>query len=57
MIWLKIMLGLYALGFVLMSALQASIGPVTLGLAFVRAVAWPIFLATGWPHGAPLPMD
>jgi hypothetical protein len=30
---------------------------VTPGLALLRAAVWPVFWATGWPHGAPLPMD
>lgn len=30
---------------------------VTPSLAFLRAAVWPIFLATGWPHGYPMPMD
>lgn len=30
---------------------------VTPGLALVRALLWPIWIATGWPAGTPLPMD
>ena len=30
---------------------------VTLELAAWRAAVWPIFWATGWPHGTSMPMD
>lgn len=30
---------------------------VTVDLAFFRALVWPVFWATGWPHGTPLLMD
>jgi hypothetical protein len=30
---------------------------VTFGLALLRSAAWPLWIAFGWPHGAPLPMD
>lgn len=30
---------------------------VTPGLALARAAVWPYFIATGRPHGTPLPMD
>ncbi len=30
---------------------------VTLPLALIRAAVWPVWWLTGWPHGAPLPMD
>lgn len=31
--------------------------PVTFGLALLRSAVWPIWIATGWPNGSPLPMD
>lgn len=30
---------------------------VTPSLALMRAIVWPIFWVTGWPHGTPMPMD
>jgi hypothetical protein len=30
---------------------------VTPGLALLRAAVWPLWIATGQPHGSPLPMD
>ena len=47
----------YAIGFVLILALNLSIGPVTPALALSRAAVWPAWIATGWPHGVPLTMD
>jgi hypothetical protein len=35
----------------------AALPMVTLGLAFLRAAIWPVWIATGHPHGSPLPMD
>lgn len=31
--------------------------PVTLPLALLRSIVWPIWLTTGWPHGQRMPMD
>lgn len=31
--------------------------PVTFGVALVRSFLWPAWVLTGWPHGAPMPMD
>lgn len=45
------LIGAYVLGFVGIFLLNASIGPVTLGLALARAAVWPIWVATGWPQG------
>jgi len=30
---------------------------VTFPLAVLRSAAWPLWIAFGWPHGTPLPMD
>ncbi len=30
---------------------------VTFPLALLRSLAWPCWIAFGWPHGTPLPMD
>lgn len=30
---------------------------VTLPLAALRSIVWPVYWMTGWPHGVPLPMD
>lgn len=49
---------IYATGFVAVFAFHiVFLQMVTPGLALARAAAWPIFWATGWPHGTPMPMD
>ena len=54
----KIIGAIYATGFVAFFAFHVVfLQMVTPGLAFARAAMWPIFWATGWPHGTPLPMD
>lgn len=55
--WAWTIIGIYVLGFVLIFWLNANIGPVTLGLALLRAAVWPIWVTTGWPAGVPLTMD
>lgn len=52
-----VLLAFYAPGFMFFLALNLAIGPVTPALAVVRALVWPVFWATGWPHGSPLRMD
>jgi hypothetical protein len=50
--------GMYGLGAALVFTAHIVWLPmVTPALALVRALVWPIFWATGWPHGSPLPMD
>lgn len=41
----------YLMMFLLILALNASIGPVTPGLALARAALWPVWIATGHPSG------
>lgn len=48
---------IYAAGFAFFLWLGLMSGPVTPALAFVRAAVWPVYWATGWPHGTPLGMD
>lgn len=55
--WLWTIVIVYGTGFVGVAALEIGSGPVTLGLALLRAALWPIFLATGWPGGMRFPMD
>lgn len=47
---------IYLIGFVIIFLLHTQM-PVTLGLALMRAIFWPIWVTTGWPNGSPLPMD
>lgn len=47
----------YVLGFVFVFAMEVTAGPVTLGLALLRATVWPLYLVTGIPTGNRLPMD
>jgi hypothetical protein len=42
------LLGLYGIGFTLVFLLMASVGPVTLPLAFARALVWPWLLVARW---------
>lgn len=44
-------LGAYLVIFFLILALNLTMGPVTPALSFMRALLWPIWIATGYPHG------
>lgn len=59
MVWLfRALLGTYLTGFVVFFVFHILfLQMITPGLALMRAAVWPIFWVTGWPHGAPLPMD
>jgi hypothetical protein len=48
---------IYIAGFLLVLWMNIASGPVTLGLSLLRAVVWPLYLATGWPHGVVGGMD
>ena len=48
----------YAPGFLAVFLLHLiSLPMITFWLALLRSAAWPLWIAFGWPHGAPLPMD
>lgn len=48
----------YAPGFLAVLLLHVvALQMVTFPLAVLRSVAWPLWIAFGWPHGTPLPMD
>jgi hypothetical protein len=53
---MKYLLTVYALGGIAVFVLHKQL-PVTLGLAVVRSLLWPIWVCCGWQHGTPLPMD
>lgn len=56
--WIWTIFGVYMTGLVVVFCGHiAFLQMVTPSLALLRAAVWPIFLATGWPHGTPLPMD
>lgn len=56
--WLgRVLIGVYVVGFVLFFWAEITMGPVTPGLALFRAVVWPVYWATGWPHGVHARMD
>jgi hypothetical protein len=56
--WIWTIFGVYVAGFVVILALHLMfLQMVTPGLALLRAAVWPVFWATGWPHGSPPPMD
>lgn len=44
-------LAIYWLGYLYVFIGQMASGPVTLGLATLRAAVWPYYLATGKPEG------
>lgn len=55
--WTLLLLGwTYLLGAVLVFWIHTQM-PVTFGLALLRTAVWPAWIAFGWPHGTPLPMD
>lgn len=57
LVWLIVIA--YCLGFVLAGWINATMLPVTPGLALLRSALWPIWLASGfrWPGGRLEPMD
>lgn len=56
--WGWTLLVVYFAGCFITLHFQATIAPnATLGLVMLRAGVWPIYWATGWPHGVPLTMD
>ena len=56
--WVWAVGSIYVFGFAMVLIFHmALLHMVTFPLALARAAAWPIFWATGWPHGTPLPMD
>jgi hypothetical protein len=57
MAWVWTFLGIYIVGFVLVLGFNLAIGPITPGLCLLRAAVWPVYIATGWPQGYPMPMD
>lgn len=54
--WIWIVAGVYVAIGVLAFVVNANIGPVTPGLALLRAVLWPLWLA-GMIPGERMPMD
>lgn len=56
--WIWTLIGTYVAGFVVVLAFHLNfLQMVTPPLALLRAAVWPIYWATGWPHGSPVPMD
>jgi hypothetical protein len=56
--WMWLLLAVYFVGFMVTMHFQITMSPnATLGLMALRATAWPVYWATGWPHGVPLRMD
>lgn len=56
--WGWILVGIYLVGFGLTFHFQTVMAPnATLALIFLRCALWPIYWATGWPHGVPMTMD
>ncbi len=48
---------LYLIGFALVFSMEVAVGPVTPGLALLRAIVWPLYIATGIPKGERSRMD
>lgn len=45
-------IGIYVAGFIWTTfANPWFASPITFGLCMLRAVLWPVYLATGWPSG------
>lgn len=59
MTWLiSTLTGVYFIGLAVTIHFHAVMAPnVIPSLVFFRAFVWPIYLATGWPHGQLLTMD
>lgn len=56
--WIWTLIGTYVIGFCLTFFFHVGMAPnATLALIFLRCAIWPVFWATGWPHGVPLPTD
>ena len=56
--WMWMLLILWVVGFCLTFHFQTVMAPnATLALMALRSTLWPIYWATGWPHGAPMTMD
>lgn len=56
--WMWGLLAIYVCGFFLTLYFHVLLLPmVTPALALLRSAVWPIFWATGWPHGFTMPMD
>lgn len=56
--WIWTLIGIWFVGFILTLVFNAIGSPnLTPSLALLRAAVWPIFWATGWPHGAHMRMD
>jgi hypothetical protein len=56
--WVRTLIAVYFLGLAMTIVFHGLfLQMVTFDLALVRAIVWPIFWVTGWPHGTPLTMD
>lgn len=56
--WIWIALTLYVIiGVGIFVAHVLYLQMVTPGLAAMRALAWPVWMTTGWPRGEPTGMD
>lgn len=51
------LLATYLLGFAVILVANLTVGPLTFSLCLARALVWPVWITTGWPHGTPLRMD
>jgi hypothetical protein len=54
-LWLTLVI-VYVLGFLGVFAINIMC-PVTPGLAYARALVWPVYILFGWPEGEREPMD
>lgn len=55
LLWVAV--SIYLIGFAFVFSIEIMAGPVTFGLALVRALVWPLYLFFGIPKGVRLPMD
>lgn len=53
--FLLVLLGIYGMGFAVVFTFHlVFLQMVTVPLAFLRAIVWPIYMVTGWPQGGPI---
>lgn len=56
--WIWLLIAIYGIGFAVTVHYHSVLAPnATATLVLARCLIWPVFWATGWPHGTPLPMD
>jgi uncharacterized membrane protein YozB (DUF420 family) len=55
--WLFLLIAVYVSGFTFVLWFNLNLGMISIPLALLRAVVWPLYVTTGRPHGRQMPMD